>query len=195
MQDSITLTIQFTVKDDQQSPVETPATVTKSATSKSASTSPTPQPKRPPPPPKIAVAVLTSCWTAPDASESNTQQRFHALGSRAEIRVDQTHRGYELTTDQRGYQCKNPLFMRLVPDENGDFVGQQSYAYQTYELWIESCRARNQNPQSALASDVATVDSTVLTTAILEAGRRSLDSSRAVMINKDEQHGYVLSAT
>ena len=44
-------------------------------------------------PAKMAVGVFTSSWTAPDLAEVHSQQRFQALGSRGEIRIDQAHRG------------------------------------------------------------------------------------------------------
>ncbi len=40
------------------------------------------------------MGVFTSSWTAPNKAECHLQQRFHYLGSRGEICIDQAHRGY-----------------------------------------------------------------------------------------------------
>jgi D-galacturonate reductase len=122
---------------------------------------------------QTATAVFTSSWTAPDRAECHSQQRFHFLGSKGEVRVDQAHRGYELVSDEKGFLSRNPLFMKYTPDAHGMFRGQQAYGYRSFKKFVQACRS---DWQTALPEGVATLKSTLVTTAILEAGRKSLDS-------------------
>lgn len=115
-------------------------------------------------------AVYTSAWSAPKA-EVHSQQRFTCLSDKGEIRVDQAHRGYEIATDATGYSTPNPLFMRYQPDGNGNFSGQSSYGYASIATFIEAVRGEQ--------VELATIQSTRAVTAILEAGRKSLDQNGA----------------
>ncbi len=121
-------------------------------------------------------AVYTSAWSAPKA-EVHSQQRFFCLSHGGEVRVDQAHRGYEVATDEAGYASPNPLFMRYGPDASGAFVGQGSYGYASIAHFIQA--ADSIRGGETVASDwderLATVSKTKATTAILEAGRLSLD--------------------
>lgn len=111
-----------------------------------------------------ATAVYTAAWIAAKA-EVHSQQRFFALHHGGEVRVDQAHRGYDFSSDKAGYQSLNPLFFRYAPDRNGRFAGQTSYGYQSVADFI---LGKHEN--------LATIEATRNTTAILEAGRKSLDS-------------------
>ena len=109
-------------------------------------------------------AVYTASWIAAKA-EVHSQQRFFALHHAGEVRVDQARRGYDFTSDAGGHQTPNPLFYRYIPDANGRFAGQSSYGYQSIADFILGKR-----------ENLATIETTRNTTAILEAGRRSLDT-------------------
>mmetsp|Transcript_8237 Transcript_8237/g.20948 ORF Transcript_8237/g.20948 Transcript_8237/m.20948 type:complete len:268 (-) Transcript_8237:37-840(-) len=124
----------------------------------------------------LGTAVYTSSWIAPKA-EVHSQQRFFYMGHKGEIRVDQAHRGYEVATDEAGYASCNPLFMKYTPNPEGEFAGQLGYGYRSIEAFIDAVAALRSGEKSidALNASLPTVESTVLTTAILEAGRRSLD--------------------
>ena len=111
-------------------------------------------------------AVYTSAWSAPKA-EVHSQQRFSSLSHRGEVRVDQAHRGYEVATDDAGYSTPNPLFMRYLPDGQGGFAGQGAYGYTSIATFLEAVKGGN--------PELATVQQTREVTAILEAGRKSLD--------------------
>ncbi len=113
-----------------------------------------------------ATAIYTSAWIAA-AAEVHSQQRFFALHHKGEIRVDQAHRGYDFASDSDGYQSPNPLFFRYPPDAHGRFAGQSSYGYQSIADFILGKR-----------ENLATIETTRNTTAILEAGRQSLDTGR-----------------
>ncbi|MEJ6581820.1 MAG: Gfo/Idh/MocA family oxidoreductase [Akkermansiaceae bacterium] len=113
-----------------------------------------------------ATAIYTSAWIAAKA-EVHSQQRFFALHHQGEVRVDQAHRGYDYTSDANGYQSPNPLFFRYTPDSNGHFAGQSCYGYQSIADFILGKR-----------ENLATIQSTRETTAILEAGRRSLETGK-----------------
>ncbi len=125
----------------------------------------------------LASAFYTASWIAPK-SDVHSQQRFYYLGHKGEVQIDQAHRGYSLATDAGGYCSPNPLFMKYTPDAQGYFSGQSGYGYRSIEAFIdaaEQVRSGAASPDD-FRGGLATVDDTVLVTAILEAGRRSLDS-------------------
>lgn len=124
----------------------------------------------------LATAVYTSSWIAPRA-DVHSQQRFFYVGHHGEITVDQAHRGYSSATDLNGYASLNPLFMKYEPSSDGRFVGHSGYGYQSIETFVRSATLMRSGEVtlSDAAVDLATIDSTLLVTAILEAGRRSLD--------------------
>lgn len=129
--------------------------------------------------------MYTSSWVAPNKSEVHSQQRFHYLGASGEINVDQAHRGYTFTNDDNGYASVNPFFMNYAPDEEGHFGGQTGYGYVSIEKFVDACRAVNNKrltPQQLDQRHMPTIRNTVLVTAILEAGRISLDEKRPVTI-------------
>jgi D-galacturonate reductase len=117
-----------------------------------------------------ATAVYTSAWIAAKA-EVHSQQRFFALHHEGEVRVDQAHRGYHFTSDQTGYQSPNPLFFRYTSDANGHFAGQSGYGYQSIADFF--CGKRE---------NLANIANTRNTTAILEAGRQSLDTGERMTL-------------
>lgn len=124
----------------------------------------------------LGAAVYTSSWSAPK-SDVHSQQRFHYLGQLGELQVDQAHRGYSTSTDSAGYSSPNPLFMKYTPAD-GKFVGQLGYGYRSVEAFVEAVadiRAGRATPES-FDGKIPTLATTFLTTAILEAGRRSLDA-------------------
>ncbi|KJZ71456.1 hypothetical protein HIM_09180 [Hirsutella minnesotensis 3608] len=128
---------------------------------------------------KRAVGVFTSSWTAPERAGVHTSQYFHYLASGGEVRVDQSRRGYDVADDAAGQvQWLNPFYMRYAPDEDGNFNGQTGYGYISLEKFVDGCRAVNAGACTAAdldAKDLPTLANTVATTAILEAGRRSID--------------------
>jgi D-galacturonate reductase len=75
--------------------------------------------------------------------------------------------------------------MKYSPSETGHFDGQRGYGYVSIEKFIDA--ARNVNAGTATAADydkhgLPTIANTLLTTAILHAGRISLDEKRPVAI-------------
>ncbi len=132
-------------------------------------------------------AVYTACWIAP-RSDVHSQQRFFYLGHEGEITVDQAHRGCSVATDESGFASPNPLFMKYTPNGAGEFAGQAGYGYRSIEDFVEAANAIRS--QEATVADfegrLATIGDTVRVTAILEAGRRSLDEGgRAVTLQYD----------
>lgn len=124
----------------------------------------------------LGCAVYTSTWVAPK-SDVHSQQRFFYMGSKGEINVDQAHRGCTVAIDNASFASVNPLFMKYTPT-NGYFAGQNSYGVRSFENFMDACAACNN--QTAKPSDfddgsIATVHTTLQGTAILEAGRKSLD--------------------
>lgn len=136
-----------------------------------------------------ATAIYTSSWIAPKA-DVHSQQRFFFMGHGGEINIDQAHRGYSLATDDAGFNSPNPWFMKFAPDADGYFSGQNGYGYRSIEVFlraVEEIRQGRAEPDD-FNGKLATASDTLLCTAILEAGRRSLDASgQATRIDYDKQ--------
>ncbi len=128
-----------------------------------------------------------------------------SLQQKGEINVDQAHRGYNMSDDCSGFRSVNPLFMKYTPSD-GKFSGQQGYGYRyamklnlfslilifysrSFEVFIEAVRAINAGEKTVSSFDhsiVASLVSTYRTTAILEAGRRSLNEGATIKICYDD---------
>lgn len=120
-------------------------------------------------------ALYTSSWVAPKA-DVHSQQRFFYMGTNGEVNVDQAHRGYTVCTDAQGYKSSNPLFWKPAPS-NGKFVGQHTYGYLSFDCFLDAASSVNRKIQTLdELGDFPTLAATVAATAILEAGRRSLDA-------------------
>jgi D-galacturonate reductase len=137
-------------------------------------------------PSRHATAVYTASWTAPQRAGVHSNQYFHYLASEGEITVNQAKRGYDVSEDAAGQvMWYNPFYMRYAPDEDGNFGGQSGYGYVSFEKFVDACRAINagqSKPGDFDAKGLPTLRNTIATTAILEAGRRSLDEGRQVGI-------------
>lgn len=111
------------------------------------------------------------------------------MASKGEIRINQAKRGYDVTTDDQGLTWYNPFYMKYAPDEEGNFAGQSGYGYVSFEKFIDCVSAVREGRISLEALDkrgLPTLANTVATTAILEAGRCSLDQKRAISIVQGE---------
>jgi D-galacturonate reductase len=137
-------------------------------------------------PSKRGVGVYTSSWTAPKRAGVHTNQYLHYMASNGEIRIDQAKRGYDVADDDVGQVCwVNPFYMRYAPDEDGNFNGQTGYGYISIEKFVDACRAVNAGqttPDQLDGKALPTLKNTIATTAILEAGRRSMDEGREIKI-------------
>jgi D-galacturonate reductase len=128
------------------------------------------------------VATYTASWAAPKG-DVHSQQRFFAMAHGGEVSVDQAHRGYSVATDAAGFASPNPLFMRYTPDAAGRFAGQLGYGYRSIEAFVRAAATcAGGAPPSSFDESLATVAGTLQGTAILEAGRRSLDAKKSVRI-------------
>lgn len=93
----------------------------------------------------------------------------------------------------RGIASKYPTdrSMKYSPSESGHFDGQRGYGYVSIEKFIDAARSVNAGENQPADFDkhgLPTIENTVLTTAILNAGRISLDEKRPVSIKqKDNQ--------
>jgi D-galacturonate reductase len=86
------------------------------------------------------------------------------------------------------HQTDVPHSMKYSPSETGHFDGQRGYGYISIEKFIDAARSVNAGETSASEFDkhgLPTIRNTVLTTAILNAGRISLDEKRPVGIKKN----------
>ena len=136
------------------------------------------------------------------------------MAAGGEVRVDQAKRGYDVAEDEAGQLVwYNPVsvfvpdlpfcvlvfmltvymqfYMRYAPDERGNFNGQSGYGYVSFEKFIQAVTGVNEGTATIEELDkregLPTLANTVLTTAILEAGRRSLDDGgRGVEIHEND---------
>lgn len=79
--------------------------------------------------------------------------------------------------------------MKYSPDEEGNFNGQTGYGYISFEKFVDAVTALKDNRVSLDDLDrrsLPTLRNTLTTTAILEAGRISLDENRSVDIDVTE---------
>ncbi|KAL8298754.1 hypothetical protein RB597_007391 [Gaeumannomyces tritici] len=138
---------------------------------------------------KRATGVYTASWTAPQRAGVHSNQYFHYLARDGEIRIDQAKRGYDVADDAAGQLVwYNPFYMRYAPDEDGNFNGQTGYGYVSMEKFVDGCRAVNAGtlkPADLDAKGLPTLRNTIATTAILEAGRRSIDEAREIRIARE----------
>ena len=77
--------------------------------------------------------------------------------------------------------------MKYSPSESGHFDGQRGYGYVSIEKFVDAARSVNAGGATADSFDahgLPTIANTVLTTAILHAGRISLDEKRPVGIKE-----------
>eukprot|EP01059_Diplonema_ambulator_P007103 TRINITY_DN16632_c0_g1_i1.p1 TRINITY_DN16632_c0_g1~~TRINITY_DN16632_c0_g1_i1.p1 ORF type:complete len:420 (+),score=142.14 TRINITY_DN16632_c0_g1_i1:34-1293(+) len=133
-------------------------------------------------------AVYTASWTAGE-SDVHSQQRFFCLMEKGEITADQCHRGYTLGQDGERFASLNPLYIRNKPDAQGRYCGRNGYGYLSFESFVEAATAINNGEMKVTDYDfdLPTGRSTLKMTAILEAGRISLDEKgREVTIVYDE---------
>ncbi|HUP78195.1 MAG TPA: Gfo/Idh/MocA family oxidoreductase, partial [Pirellula sp.] len=136
-----------------------------------------------------ATAIYTSSWIAPNA-DVHSQQRFFFMGHGGEINIDQAHRGYSFAINGAGFSSPNPLFMKYTPDADGYFSGQNGYGYRSFEVFLRAAEEVRQGRAKPNDFDgkLATARDTLLCTAILEAGRRSLDANgQAIRIDYDKR--------
>jgi D-galacturonate reductase len=153
-------------------------------------------------PSKRATAVYTASWTAPQKAGVHSNQYFHYMAQKGEIRIDQAKRGYDVADDRQGQlMWYNPFYMRYAPDEEGNFGGQGGYGYVSFEKFVDGCRLVNSSPSPEKKAEVLrmldgrglpTLRNTVATTAILEAGRRAINEGREVGIEEKEGGGWRL---
>lgn len=134
-------------------------------------------------------AVYTASWTAPTTSGVHSAQHWYYMAEKGEISLDQAHRGYEMVIDGQGKSYFNPFYMKYSPSESGHFDGQRGYGYVSIEQFVDAVRsvnARATQPSDYDTHGLATIANTVLTTAILNAGRMSLDEKRPVYIKQHD---------
>ena len=104
------------------------------------------------------------------------------MGHSGEVQVDQAHRGFTVATDEHGFASANPLFMKYEPDADGHFSGQSSYGYRSIEDFVSAAVSiRGGAKVSDFHGKLATIQDTLAVTAILEAGRISLDGGGRVV--------------
>ncbi|GKY94202.1 hypothetical protein MPSEU_000386200 [Mayamaea pseudoterrestris] len=139
-------------------------------------------------------AVYTASWVAPK-SDVHSQQRFHYMGASGEVVIDQAHRGCTMSTDEGGFASINPCFMKYTPNHDGEFAGQASYGYKSFDVFVDAVReiqASRKQPSDFDNGGLATVHTTLQGTAILEAGRKSLDAdSRPMDILYDSHESLI----
>ncbi|PFH54634.1 hypothetical protein AMATHDRAFT_44463 [Amanita thiersii Skay4041] len=139
--------------------------------------------------------VYTASWTAPLKAGVHSAQHWYYMAEKGDISMDQAHRGYDVTVDETGKTWYNPFYMKYSPSETGHFDGQRGYGYISIEKFVDAVRSVNTGLTEASHYDkhgLPTIANTVLTTAILNAGRISLDEKRPVQIDKQDNR-WILS--
>lgn len=137
---------------------------------------------------KRATGIFVASWTAPEKAGVHSEQGFHYVGTKGEVRVNQSRRGYTVVREAegpaQGITDVNPFYMLYSPDLDGYFQGQSGYGYRSLELFTRACTAINAGQRTAKSYEgvLPTIVDTVYTTAILHAGRVSLDEERSVEI-------------
>ncbi|KFY52807.1 hypothetical protein V496_08163 [Pseudogymnoascus sp. VKM F-4515 (FW-2607)] len=139
-------------------------------------------------PARVATGVYTASWTAPLKAGVHSNQYFHYMASGGEIRINQAKRGYYVADDSAGQLVwYNPFYMRYAPDEEGNFAGQTGYGYISFEKFVDGIQALKEGRATLEDLDnrgLPTLKNTIATTAILEAGRRSIDEGREIKIEE-----------
>merc|ERR1711957_753257 len=85
----------------------------------------------------IGTAIYTASWGTP-TTDVHSEQQFFYMGHKGQMKLDQAHRGFQLSTDEEGYKNMNPLYMRYTPDAQGHFVGQQGYGYKSFDAFVSA---------------------------------------------------------
>ena len=86
--------------------------------------------------------------------------------------------------------------MNYTPDEEGNFNGQAGYGYVSFEKFVDAVtglKEENVTVEELDKRGLPTLRNTIGTTAILEAGRRSLDERRGVEILETEEGEWALT--
>ncbi|EON63551.1 NAD binding Rossmann fold oxidoreductase [Coniosporium apollinis CBS 100218] len=138
---------------------------------------------------KRATGVYTASWTAPQKAGVHSNQYFHYMASKGEVRANQAKRAYDVTEDDSGLMWYNPFYMKYAPDEEGNFAGQTGYGYISFEKFVDAVTALKEGRVTLDDLDkrgLPTIKNTIATGAILEAGRRSLDERRPVEIVEED---------
>ncbi|OBT43607.1 hypothetical protein VE00_07036 [Pseudogymnoascus sp. WSF 3629] len=139
-------------------------------------------------PARVATGVYTASWTAPLKAGVHSNQYFHYMAAGGEIRINQAKRGYDVADDTAGQLIwYNPFYMRYAPDEEGNFAGQTGYGYISFEKFVDGIQALKEGRATLDDLDnrgLPTLKNTIATTAILEAGRRSIDEGREIKIEE-----------
>ena len=126
----------------------------------------------------VGHATYTASWIAPK-SDVHSQQRWFYMGQKGELSVDQAHRGYSGSTDDAGFGSINPLFWKPTRDATtGEFSGHRCYGYISFEAFIDAATRCNTQEKHFrdFDTELPSLNSTSGATAILEAGRLSLDN-------------------
>jgi len=123
----------------------------------------------------VGHGLYTSSWVAPK-SDVHSQQRWFYMGQQGEVTVDQAHRGYTVAKDGEAFASQNPLFWKPAPSD-GKFTGQRAYGYISFEAFVDAVNEVNSGKKKVSDFDgvIPTIGTIVGTTAIMEAGRLSLD--------------------
>ena len=108
-----------------------------------------------------------------------------------EVTADQCHRGYTLASDESdGLLSLNPLYIRNVPDTKGRYCGQSGYGYVSFERFVRAAAEINAGTKTPddFDDELPTGRVTEAVTAILEAGRISLDNqgSKVALLYEDK---------
>ena len=142
------------------------------------------------------VSLLYCLWPISGNFQYCRTYALPDMASNGEIRIDQAKRGYDVAADSAGQlMWYNPFYMRYAPDGEGNFNGQTGYGYISFEKFVDAVTALKDGKATLESLDqrgLPTLKNTTATTAILEAGRRSLDEGRSIIITSEKDGEWVL---
>jgi D-galacturonate reductase len=97
-----------------------------------------------------ATGVYTASWTAPQKAGVHSNQYFHFMASKGEVRINQAKRGYELADDEAGLFHLNPFgksrLHRVLKNPANIIVVRSSYqCLNGVAMWacFQACHFRN----------------------------------------------------
>ena len=122
------------------------------------------------------IAVYIAGWVDP-TSDVYTEQGFKINVPGYKIDADQSRRGYMTSEDGPGIKSLNPFYMKYTPNEGGYFDS-SGYGCLCIAAFIEAIGQilNKQKTVKDYDKTLPTIARTTQMTAILEAGRESLDA-------------------
>ena len=137
---------------------------------------------------KFVSTILTN-WIDPNESSAMSDQKIKLVATKGRIESDQKNRGIQIIEDSKGITDFNPYFSKMYSSSedrsNNKFGG---YGYESIASFLHDIydlKNKKTNLKTLMASDRPTFTSGLVSTAVIEASRKSLSSNNKwININK-----------